>query len=1502
MAGRVNTKFVVALITVLIAVTVTPVGYWYFYVRVDPAARITRGDQFLAQGRTKKVIEQYGKALQKRPGDVDLMLKYVRVLKSAKTSDPRTARTYLVQVLGTLQQAITQAPRNPEPFKQLMEMYLALGRDLGDFESWKKMYEDADSRLRADPDSAQAAVAKKYRGIAVVNRMEKLDITEQQRQQAQQDLLDAREQLTDDRELDYYLAAWHILEGRFVARAVHGVEDEIKSLHEEALRISTESLRKDPNDLRRQLNHVRILGLVRRDDLEQETKSVLTKLEKQLLDDPASVRLVLEMVPLLSNIDSSERQPQGGNRLQSTKRAETLLRTALKAHPDEPRLMSALGRVLQVQRRNDEAMKLYKRAAELEPTTDPFVGVQLDQLRAGAMVRYAELLLRKTGSNAPADREAVIQEAEELIDRVVSNHGESGETDMILGKIALARRQWGEASVKLDRANAQFEGTRPEALLLAARAWVQMGEVGAATDRLEKLIQLRPGYIPARYELVRLYIGLNRLDDAQSHLEVIAQSLPNAPYVLLYKAQVLAKRGQAEQAIDILSSPSPELKKIPELIPTLASLYTAAGQPDIARQILEDRFEENPSDIRSLQELIRVSQDTEQARAYIQAARKAGADANALEILESQFEGRSSLVQVLEELIETETDPFNRYLKRYHLYRRLGEKEKAIQELNQAAKLKPNDPMVLSTRFDQALLERDWDTAQTLVGRAEALNIDMAHGAFFAGRLHAAKGELGDAVVSFRRGLSLRKVYSEGWRRLADVQRLMSDLSASESSYRQALSQRPNNTAALRGLAMVQSAAGRHSQAIENLRKAMGFAPQNRALREEYLQYEQRFGQAGRALKLRKKLASADPRDVVNRRGLAMLLVQSDQAAEAQRVVDNLIKDVGLNRFTAGTAAAVRRLAGDTDGALQLLRDYVNGLNDKATDEDWLLLARFYLDAGQDDMAMAAFRQAINAEDPKQRRATREYADLLFKRGQYVQAAQRYQQLWGSSPEDKRVGYRYVETLLLSNEPDRARQILGEVVGQHGREGETFVLEAMIARNLGHTGDALTALNRAIELDPRRAVAYYQRADLQAADPNNDAAVIDDLNHALKLDPGMSATRRMLATIHVRRGERSDAIRELVKLLELDPRHVAARLQLVSLYQEAEQWTQRRALLEESARLFPKAAIWLQLQAQQALINKDATLALQKLEEAFTLTPNPQTLGELASLLIQTGKAPQAVTLLRNHGEMVRDVPLLHALRGKALVKVGDEDMAMRSFSRAIEQCESFTEVAAVATQMRQAMTSERAISELELLAASDEVETGLVELGIAQLESEAGQLESARARLKRIDILLEGSPDRGHFDRLMALVLHQQGEHEKAMEVYERLLQQQPNNVITLNNAAYVLTEGLGRAHDAIPLARRAADLAPNNSLVLDTLGWSLFKAGQIESALDALKRSVRLGPTPVSYMHLADVLQKLGDYSEATQMLNQAISLAKKSNDQQNQWLASRKLDELTRTVEPR
>ena len=61
------------------------------------------------------------------------------------------------------------------------------------------------------------------------------------------------------------------------------------------------------------------------------------------------------------------------------------------------------------------------------------------------------------------------------------------------------------------------------------------------------------------------------------------------------------------------------------------------------------------------------------------------------------------------------------------------------------------------------------------------------------------------------------------------------------------------------------------------------------------------------------------------------------------------------------------------------------------------------------------------------------------------------------------------------------------------------------------------------------------------------------------------------------------------------------------------------------------------------------------------------------------------------------------------------------------------------------------------------------------------------------------------------------------------------------INNAAYFLSEGLGNPKDALPYAERAAQLAPNDDRILDTLAGVNWRLGNRDKAMQIEADSFR-------------------------------------------------------------
>ena len=76
------------------------------------------------------------------------------------------------------------------------------------------------------------------------------------------------------------------------------------------------------------------------------------------------------------------------------------------------------------------------------------------------------------------------------------------------------------------------------------------------------------------------------------------------------------------------------------------------------------------------------------------------------------------------------------------------------------------------------------------------------------------------------------------------------------------------------------------------------------------------------------------------------------------------------------------------------------------------------------------------------------------------------------------------------------------------------------------------------------------------------------------------------------------------------------------------------------------------------------------------------------------------------------------------------------------------------------------------------------------------------------------------------------------------------------------------------LPAARKAAQIAPNDPQVLDTLGWTFAQAGLLYNAEQTLNRAIKLEPSMTTvlasaHLHLAETFLRKGDQASALREL---------------------------------
>lgn len=214
----------------------------------------------------------------------------------------------------------------------------------------------------------------------------------------------------------------------------------------------------------------------------------------------------------------------------------------------------------------------------------------------------------------------------------------------------------------------------------------------------------------------------------------------------------------------------------------------------------------------------------------------------------------------------------------------------------------------------------------------------------------------------------------------------------------------------------------------------------------------------------------------------------------------------------------------------------------------------------------------------------------------------------------------------------------------------------------------------------------------------------------------------------------------------------------------------------------------------------------------------------LAQLAFDAGDSDKANQLLQGMSDL-RDFPAAGMLAGLVAAKRGQDEQAIALLRRFLSAGgEDGRARFTLAATLQKVGSAKEAWSVLQPLADAANANGATLQLA-AQL-TKSLSLPSFAAYQARAASLAQGDPLAR--DMLEADKAIRGGDWARAEGIYAGLLRAHPatTNVILLNNAASVLIEQ-DRAAEAVPLARRAIALAPKDPIVLDTLGWALFKSG---------------------------------------------------------------------------
>lgn len=555
---------------------------------------------------------------------------------------------------------------------------------------------------------------------------------------------------------------------------------------------------------------------------------------------------------------------------------------------------------------------------------------------------------------------------------------------------------------------------------------------------------------------------------------------------------------------------------------------------------------------------------------------------------------------------------------------------------------------------------------------------------------------------------------------------------------------------------------------------------------------------------------------------------EQDLLALARDFPDKLEYQYGLAQFYAGENRV--------DDAERVIRELIASRPEETQPK--LALVRLLAARRSQDDAVAAMQKFVE-DDPQNLELRLALGSLYETYGRSDEAYATYEELArlaGREKEGLAARNRMVVLKLRAEDLDAARALNDAILDDVPDEPRALLVRAAFHYSEGKLDDAIADLRVVLrkEEGSERALLLLARSYLR----NGDAVLAQETyRRLLAVRPGHEEASRELAALLATQGD-PDAAEEVLRArLDVDPEDAQAKAALVQTLlaqqdiEAAE--VEARSLVDVNA---DNALAQFQLgRVLQAKGSVDEAVQAYKL----TLEEDPNAMAALqglVGLLVQNGRSAEALDYIQSYLQQNPGQPVARLLLGGLYARMGERDKAREVYESLI----------------------------------AEQPKAAQPYVALASLE-EPGS-EEQRAIYRRG---YEANPQDPSLALLLTTSLEKAGRYDEAMQIYEKLIESNPDNLIAVNNLAALL---LDRRDDAAS-HQRALELAKRlekqeQPALLDTVGWAYYRNGDFGRAVRLLERAVAGAPNlAVLHYHLGMAYLRNNNPVGAKQELKKAL-----------------------------
>ncbi len=539
-----------------------------------------------------------------------------------------------------------------------------------------------------------------------------------------------------------------------------------------------------------------------------------------------------------------------------------------------------------------------------------------------------------------------------------------------------------------------------------------------------------------------------------------------------------------------------------------------------------------------------------------------------------------------------------------------------------------------------------------------------------------------------------------------------------------------------------------------------------------------------------------------------------------------------------------------------------------------LLAASVYLGAGDAKKAQALFERATAAGGADARALTG-LALARIATGDESKAVDALLQASAADDLAIEADYLLVNHFLARKEFDRAIETVGRIAAKRRGEPRILILEGDVLMAAGRTGEAKAAFERAYEQYPDLVVATLRLADVDRLQGQPLSQVKKRFEDAMARRPKDAQLLVAYAFWLEKNGGDRESMRVLLeKAVAVAPTDVDARLSLIGLHVVAKDVPRALLLAEEANKAIPANRRLMTLLADLQLKSGKPEAAVATLNKAIELEPNAADLHvRLADVQLIGGARGVAVGSLRKALSLKGD----HRPAKIRLVALGEAPGTLAEVIEAARELQRTQPDAAIGywlEGMAYGRANQWAQAVPALRAGVERAKTPQLVVALYSALLAVGKADDAAAVVRNWQ---QANPKDAYVriglaDRALAAK-----DYPTAIRTYKDVLADYPESPRLLNNLAWAAARIGDPA--AFEYAERAANYAPKDANVLETLGTILIDRGQLARGVEVLQRASAAAPeAPHIRFSLAKALLKAGDTRGARRELEALAKLGDK------------------------